>query len=78
MWNKWIGEQIDKKKCLCCKLIEITQLSFSCGHIIVESKGGELKLDNLKPIYQSCNSSMGTTNMDEYIIKYGFKYRFFL
>ena len=72
VWNKCIGEEIGKAKCLCCKLVDITQLSFHCGHVIAEAKGGELKMNNLRPICQSCNSSMGTTNMDEYIQKYGF------
>jgi hypothetical protein len=72
VWNKYIGEDIGKSTCLCCKLSTITQLSFNCGHIIAESKGGELKMDNLKPICQSCNSSMGTMNMDEYMLKLGF------
>ena len=67
VWNKYIGEEIGKAKCICCKLTDITQLSFSCGHIIPESKGGKLILDNLKPICQSCNSSMGTNNMNDYI-----------
>ena len=44
---------------------------FPCGHIIAEANGGLLKLDNLKPVCVSCNSSMGTQNMDEYILKYG-------
>ena len=72
VWHKWIGEDIGKVACLCCKLTNITQMSFSCGHIIAESKGGLLILDNLKPICVSCNSSMSTQNMDEFIIKYGF------
>ncbi len=46
-------------------------LNFVCGHIIAEANGGELKLDNLKPICVSCNSSMGVQNMNEYIQKYG-------
>ena len=46
-------------------------MSFHCGHIISEANGGEIKLDNLRPICHSCNSSMGTVNMDEFIIKYG-------
>jgi hypothetical protein len=70
VWNKWIGEEIGKSKCICCKLTDITQLSFHCGHIIAESNGGELKLDNLKPICQSCNSSIGSQNMNDYIKKY--------
>ena len=67
VWNKWIGEEIGKSKCLCCKITDITQLSFHCGHIIPESKGGELILSNLKPICQNCNSSMGTMNMDDFM-----------
>jgi len=72
VWNKWVGEDTGKAKCMCCHLTDITQLSFHCGHIIAEAMGGELKVDNLKPICQSCNSSMGTTNMNEFIQKYGF------
>lgn len=72
VWNKWIGEEIGKTKCLCCRLTEITQMSFHCGHIIAEANGGELKMDNLKPICSSCNSSMGTTNMDVFMKTYGF------
>jgi 5-methylcytosine-specific restriction endonuclease McrA len=67
VWNKHIGENIGKHLCLCCKLTDITQMNFSCGHIISEHNGGELKLNNLKPICVSCNSSMGTNNMDEFI-----------
>jgi 5-methylcytosine-specific restriction endonuclease McrA len=72
VWNNWIGEDIGKAKCMCCKLTDITQLTFHCGHILAESKGGELIKDNLKPICQSCNSSMGNKNMDEFIQKYRF------
>jgi len=71
VWEQQIGEDIGKTKCLCCRLTDITQLSFHCGHIISEANGGEIKLDNLRPICQSCNSSMGTVNMDEFISKYG-------
>jgi hypothetical protein len=72
VWAKWMSEDTGKAKCMCCKLTDVTQLNFHCGHIISEAEGGELKVDNLKPICQSCNSSMGTTNMDEFMKKYGF------
>ena len=72
VWDKWIGEDIGKSKCVCCKLTDITQLNFACGHIISENDGGELNVNNLKPICTSCNSSMGITNMDVFINKYGF------
>jgi 5-methylcytosine-specific restriction endonuclease McrA len=67
VWNTHIGEQIGKTKCMCCNVTDITQLSFNCGHIIAESKGGATIVSNLKPICQNCNSSMGTKNMDEFM-----------
>jgi 5-methylcytosine-specific restriction endonuclease McrA len=67
VWNKWIGEEIGKFKCLCCNVTDINQMSFNCGHIIPECKGGETILSNLKPICQNCNSSMGSLNMDEFM-----------
>lgn len=70
VWNEWIGNKIGTYKCLCCKLTDITQLSFHCGHVIAEKNGGTLTVDNLRPICQSCNSSMGTNNMIEFIKKY--------
>ena len=70
VWNKWIGEEFGKSKCLCCKITDITQLSFHCGHVIPECNGGELILSNLKPICQNCNSSMGTKNMDDFMCKF--------
>ena len=66
VWAKHIGEDVGKHKCLCCEMTDITQLSFNCGHIVAESNGGELTVDNLLPICQSCNSSMGTQNLYDY------------
>ena len=59
-------------KCKCCQTETITRNNFDCGHIISEKNGGEIKLENLKPICRSCNSSMGVMNMNEYMKKYGF------
>ncbi len=67
VWNKWIGEEIGKSKCLCCNVTDINQMSFNCGHIIAECKGGETIVSNLKPICQNCNSSMASMNMDEFM-----------
>lgn len=67
VWNKYIGEEIGKSKCLCCGLTDITQMSFHCGHVISEHNGGKIEVSNLKPICQNCNSSMGIMNMDEFI-----------
>jgi len=67
VWHEWIGEEKGKHKCLCCNISDITQLSFHCGHIIAESKGGELNIKNLKPICELCNKSMGSKNMNEFV-----------
>jgi hypothetical protein len=71
VWNKHIGEETGKSKCLCCKVTDITQMSFNCGHIVSENNGGDVKVDNLLPVCQNCNSSMGTMNMDEFKEKHG-------
>lgn len=70
VWNKHVGEDIGKAKCLCCRVTDITQLSFNCGHIVSERNGGQLTLDNLLPICQNCNSSMGTMDMNEFKDRY--------
>ena len=67
VWDEYIGKKIGEAKCLCCKITDITQLSFHCGHIIPECNGGELILSNLKPICQNCNSSMGSMNMNDFM-----------
>jgi 5-methylcytosine-specific restriction endonuclease McrA len=67
VWNSNIGEEVGKSKCYCCKSTDITQMSFHCGHIKPEAKGGEAIVSNLKPICQNCNSSMGTKDMDEFM-----------
>lgn len=67
VWNMTIGEEIGKSKCVCCKSTYITQMSFHCGHVIPESRGGETIVSNLRPICQNCNSSMGQMNMDDFI-----------
>ena len=67
VWNKYIGQKFGEAKCLCCKTTDITQLSFHCGHVVAESCGGELIVTNLRPICQSCNSSMRTKNMNDFM-----------
>ena len=67
VWNTNIGEEIGKSKCMCCNSTDITQMSFNCGHIVAEAKGGKTIVSNLKPICQNCNSSMGTTNMNDFM-----------
>lgn len=71
IWNTYIGEDIMKHKCLCCKRVNIRITEFDAGHIISEKDGGTLEINNLRPICSACNHSMGSMNMIEYIKKYG-------
>ena len=40
VWDKYIGYDIGKYKCLCCNHNFILQADFECGHILAKSKGG--------------------------------------
>ena len=71
-WNRWIGEDVAKHKCMCCEINEIRMNSFQCGHVIAEANGGKTTVDNLRPICSACNLSMGTENMDEFKARCGF------
>jgi hypothetical protein len=66
LWDKYFGEQNGTALCPCCKLTQISTFSFHCGHIISERMGGSMILDNLIPLCQSCNSSMGTKSYNEF------------
>jgi hypothetical protein len=65
-WNTYIGETVGKTKCLCCNNIDITQHNFHCGHVIAECNGGTLNIDNLRPICNVCNNSMGTIHLEHF------------
>jgi hypothetical protein len=70
LWRKYFGESINGK-CFCCKLENISIKNFDCGHVIAEKNGGDISLNNLRLICRLCNSSMSTTNMDDFIKKFG-------
>ena len=63
-WQRWIGDDIAKAKCLCCGVNEIKMNSFHCGHVISEAMGGPTTVDNLRPVCATCNLSMRTQNME--------------
>lgn len=65
-WKKYVGEEHGKAICLCCKSAEISVFTFHCAHVIAECKGGQLTLDNLRPVCPSCNLSMGNQNLIDY------------
>ena len=66
IWEHWKGN-VNKAKCHCCRLTTIYSNSYHCGHIQAESSGGTMAIDNLRPICQSCNSSMNNKNMIDYM-----------
>jgi hypothetical protein len=74
IWNTFIGAQIPCHKCLCCLKATISNTDFHVGHVVSEFNGGNLNIDNLRPICASCNYSMGTSNLKDYVIKYGYFY----
>jgi len=66
-WDIHVGGHVGTTKCLCCKHQEIRQIEFHCGHVVSEKNGGEMTIDNLRPICAQCNLSMGMKNMNEFM-----------
>jgi hypothetical protein len=73
VWNTYIGEEIGSTECYVGCKTKITQMTFECGHVEAESKGGLTIVENLRPICSSCNRSMGTRNMQDFMKTFGFK-----
>lgn len=72
VWKKYISYTYSNGKCFCCKSSRIEISNFECGHIISKNNGGPITLHNLRPVCGQCNKSMGSKNMDEFIIINGF------
>ena len=72
VWNHYIGEDINKHRCLCCKQVKINNREFQVGHVISVRDGGTDEINNLRPICAPCNHSMGTKNMIEFVKTYGY------
>jgi hypothetical protein len=71
VWLKYIGKKYSSK----CHIVwcknTINCFNFDCGHNIPESKGGTLRLNNLRPICRNCNVSMGANySIDEWNSKF--------
>lgn len=64
LWKKYF-EIAREGVCSCCDDV-IDEENYHAGHIIARVKGGETKLDNLKPICPTCNRDMMIENLDEY------------
>ena len=68
IWKNHCGKSIEGE-CFCC-LEEININKFEAGHIKPYHHGGSDTVDNLQPICSSCNKSMTTLHMYEYMIKH--------
>ena len=66
VWNKYMGSDVAQANCVSCRDTKITNRSFHCGHVIAESKGGDMTINNLRPICDACNGSMGVQSMNEF------------
>jgi len=66
VWKKEFNTSLEGKCPIKNCLTTLTFKNFACGHITAEANGGENTVDNLRPICNSCNSSMGTTNWENY------------
>ena len=62
IWRKTIGT-LEKTSCPVCSLNIISIDSFSAGHILPESKGGMMCLENIMPICSECNTHMGSRHL---------------
>ena len=69
VWNTYMGEYSGKGYCFCCNYTELTSFQFECGHVVSEYNGGDVNVENLRPICSLCNKSMGKKNMVEYMTK---------
>jgi len=72
VWNTYISPHINSHLCLCCKKTIIQITDFQVGHVQSEKDGGTTEIGNLRPICSACNFSMGTTNMIDFVKKYGY------
>ena len=70
LWENYFGKNYNDQTCPVCEQTKISIIHFEAGHIIAAANGGDDTLDNLRPICEKCNRSMGTEHMDLYKEKY--------
>jgi ankyrin repeat protein len=66
VWNKYVGADTVRHKCFSCREATISITSFDCGHVVAEAKGGDITINNLRPICHDCNLAMGSKNMNDF------------
>ena len=70
VWNKYMGANNSNSKCFSCREAVIDCRNFHCGHVTSEAKGGDLTINNLRPICANCNLSMGTKSMNDFTLEF--------
>lgn len=67
VWKTYASDTYLSANCFCCRKNIISIDNFICGHILSRYDGGTIDLDNLRPVCNSCNVSMGTCDMFKFI-----------
>lgn len=67
-WDKYTNKQF-AVHCICCNYNQITVHNFHAGHIISHANGGSSSIDNIMPLCSSCNLSMSSKNMEDFILQ---------
>jgi hypothetical protein len=75
VWVEYHGEN-NIGACYCCGAqIGRYHAGWHCAHVVAEAKGGETRVENLRPCCRHCNLSMGDQNLYAYIKEKGLKGR---
>jgi 5-methylcytosine-specific restriction endonuclease McrA len=61
LWVKYCGKVYECECCISWCKNTMTAFNYHVGHDVPQSKGGKLHMDNLRPICDRCNYSMGNT-----------------
>ena len=73
VWNTYIGKDNSTGKCLVCSAEDISHTNFECGHVKSRINGGDITIDNLRPICGNCNKSIGGNDMDVFMASFNIK-----
>jgi 5-methylcytosine-specific restriction endonuclease McrA len=65
VWRTQFGDNFIGNCYVCKRTLYLD--SFEAGHIVSESNGGKLNINNLLPICKPCNGSCGTRNLFDFI-----------
>jgi hypothetical protein len=73
VWHTYIGKDNATGKCLVCNSEDISYTNFECGHVKSRANGGDITIENLRPICGNCNKSISGNDMDEFMDKFKIK-----